>query len=334
MNISKDEWINKILVKYEIKNPHVPKSEIDHVIEWLNKTSEKITLKMSFEQALVKANKWTEQLNKKNPNNLTPGNTELVIPLENGYKFVHLKDQNSKDWEGYYMSHCVASYTEHDGIYSLRDANDMPHCTIEIRKNFINQIKGRNNGPIKPFLFNYILKFLEHFNYEVSEREIENLGYEFLDEECFKILKNFYTGLKMVYINDKPYVYCHNKITLVKDHNYQDSDLFIFFMRKGDIDNIDYLVNNGMDLHIHNEGILKYAIEKGKIKLVKYLLDKGADVNIENGIILTKAILYGNIDVVKYLLDKRAIVLDKHINFARGKEDIIKLLNNIYEKTE
>jgi hypothetical protein len=56
------------------------------------------------------------------------------------------------------MSHCVASYYGRDTvIYSLRDSNNNPHCTIEDG----NQIKGKGNGSVDPKYIDYVVKFLE-----------------------------------------------------------------------------------------------------------------------------------------------------------------------------
>ena len=72
------------------------------------------------------------------------------------------------------MRHCVASYHGNNTeIYSLRDKNNMPHCTMEKDQ----QIKGKGNGSINPKYINYIIAFLEEVGMSVGDNEMKNLGY-------------------------------------------------------------------------------------------------------------------------------------------------------------
>lgn len=59
-------------------------------------------------------------------------------------------------------------------IYSLRDADNMPHCTMERDQ----QIKGKGNGDIHPKYIDYVVRFLEHMDMKVRDSEMEHLGYE------------------------------------------------------------------------------------------------------------------------------------------------------------
>ena len=72
------------------------------------------------------------------------------------------------------MSHCVGGYYGNGKeIYSLRDKDNIPHCTMEKDQ----QIKGKGNGDIHPKYINYVVKFLEHVGMTVGDSEMKHLGY-------------------------------------------------------------------------------------------------------------------------------------------------------------
>ena len=65
---------------------------------------------------------------------------DIALDFKDGFKFVLLKSESAYAREGKIMSHCAASYFGRNSkIYSLRDENNNPHCTIEED----NQIKGK-----------------------------------------------------------------------------------------------------------------------------------------------------------------------------------------------
>src|SRR5262249_15447219 len=111
--------------------------------------------------------------------------------FKDGFKIVQLVGKNAYEREGYLMRHCVASYHgSSKEIYSLRDQDDMPHCTMEKDQ----QIKGKGNGNIHPKYVGYVVKFLEHAGMTVGDSEMRHLGYiniekfkEYLskDTKCF-----------------------------------------------------------------------------------------------------------------------------------------------------
>jgi len=134
-------------------------NEKNHLIEFLvNKYGNKNSINFSYPQCVLKADEWVKELNQKNKNNLNPGKTKVVMDFGN-LKVVRLLDQDSRNWEGSQMKHCVASYTNQDELYSLRDAKDTPHCTIEVKEKSVGQIKGKANGAVKPEYIAPVLKF-------------------------------------------------------------------------------------------------------------------------------------------------------------------------------
>ena len=102
------------------------------------------------------------------------------------------------------MRHCVASYYGNSAvIYSLRDAENMPHCTMEKG----SQVKGKGNGSIHPKYVGYIVAFLEEIGMTVGDNEIQDLGYF----NAEKIKKDLHKDTKFF-----------NKIYLHEDEKLKD----------------------------------------------------------------------------------------------------------------
>ena len=74
------------------------------------------------------------------------------------------------------------------------------------------------------------------------------------------------------------------------------------------IDNIQFLVEQGADIHACDDLALRWAAMNGHLELVKYLVEQGANVNIEGDSVLYNAAQNGHLDVVKYLVENGANV--------------------------
>ena len=167
-------WLNSTLKNYLEK--HDPKTEeVEHLIDYLSQNEIPKIQHMSYEDGVKKADKWTKKLQKQAEKiKELPEDTELVHDFKDGFKIVKLVGKNAYDREGYLMRNCVASYfgngTE---IYSLRDKNNNPHCTMEKDR----QVKGKGNGDIHPKYISYVVKFLEITGMTVGDSEMSHLGY-------------------------------------------------------------------------------------------------------------------------------------------------------------
>jgi hypothetical protein len=187
-------WIEHNLSNY-LQNRALTVSEVEHIIDWMIMTDQKKLKKMSYEQAKIKAEKWNKTQQKKG-NNIEelPEDVEVILDFKDGFKIVKLIGENAYKREGFLMSHCVGSYFGNGKeVYSLRDKNNMPHCTIEKDQ----QIKGKGNGEIHPNYIDYVVKFLESIGMEVRDSGMLNLGYinaeylvEYMNRETQKKLYN------------------------------------------------------------------------------------------------------------------------------------------------
>ncbi|OQB05611.1 MAG: hypothetical protein BWY19_00946 [bacterium ADurb.Bin212] len=220
-------WIDHNLENHLEKHQE-DQTEIEHIIDFLISDKCPVRLdKVSYKQAKEKTDLWVKELNKQAEKIVESDNdTEIVLDFKDGFKFVKLVGKNAFDREGLLMSSCVASYYGRDtNIYSLRDKENKPHCTIEENQ----QIKGKGNSSIHPKYIKYVVEFLEFLGMEVSDNEMANLGYvnisDVKDKEAvFTDLfrkKYFYKGNKILDKEGKEY---HN-MTLWDKFNIFDLDL-------------------------------------------------------------------------------------------------------------
>ncbi len=244
------EWVKINLKNYLSKNQE-NQSEIEHIIDYLNsEDSPKRINKMSYKDALLNTNKWVKKLTRQGREiKESKSDTEIVLKLENGFKWVKLKGKNAFKREGFLMRHCVSSYYGKDvEVYSLRDNKNNPHCTVEKDK----QIKGKGNGNIHPRYVDYVVKFLEFTGMTIGDNEMLNLGYiniDLIKEDLSKDdIKKSYKGKY-----------------LPKDHEFRDSCNEVFwsldFMSIMPI--IDIEMNINIPLKLIGLGV-KYLLSKIK----------------------------------------------------------------------
>jgi len=219
------QWIKSNLVNY-LKTTEANQGEIEHIIDYFharkeayeNKGKSFNLKKMSYKQAKDLAEKWIKTLKKKGRDIVeTEVDTETVLDFKNGIRLVRLVGASAFKREGHLMSHCVASYYGKNDIevYSLRDAKNNPHCTIEIVKNkdSINQIKGKGNGSIHPKYIKYVIKILKYFNKDVRKSELTHLGYDEINDNLFGFLLHKFPRIKYITYQNSNFIYRYQKVT-------------------------------------------------------------------------------------------------------------------------
>lgn len=213
-------WITRNLNNYLKKNEE-NQSEIEHIIDFLQSDMAPVRLrKMSYVQAKTSAEKWNNLLKKRGATiQETESDVKTFIKLTSGYRFVQLLGENAFKREGALMSHCVSSYfgKTNTKVYSLRDPQNNPHCTIEVVGNNdqIQQIKGKGNGSIHPNYIGKVLIFLKKLNIPVRDSELQNLGYiniNDVDSELLKYMKTKFKGAKFKKLGGKEYFYLNSKL--------------------------------------------------------------------------------------------------------------------------
>ena len=176
-------WVSHNLANHLKDNPEV-QDEIEHIIDYFASDAAPKRLRgMSYAEAKANTEKWNATLQKKGANiKEKPEDTETVLDFKDGFRVVKLIGKVAFEREGFLMRHCSASYfnKKDTEVYSLRDSENMPHCTMEKNK----QVKGKGNGNIHPKYVGYVVKFLEHIGMAVGDNEMEHLGY--INVEKFK----------------------------------------------------------------------------------------------------------------------------------------------------
>jgi len=127
---------------------------------------------------------------------------EVVYKFDNGFTIVDVNTENDLGVEGDKMGHCVGSYCDdvasgRTTIYSLRDARNEPHATIEIlptlplgrsrSRGKVEQIKGKGNAaPVEKYrpMIKQWLQTTE-FEYENSPDYLNILSEEEVKERLF-----------------------------------------------------------------------------------------------------------------------------------------------------
>jgi len=208
-------YISTTIAAWLRKHPETPQGEVEHVLDYLESAKAPPRfLKMPYTVAKEQSKKWVEQQNKKSGGIVeTDEDTKIImISKKTGMRFVQLIGEAAFKREGLLMSHCVASYYGKSGtkVYSLRDSNNNPHCTIEVTgESQVQQIKGKGNGSIHPNYIKYVLKILKYFKMPVRDSELSNLGYNYYSPEYMAYFDQCYKDYKYITFNNKKYVYAH-----------------------------------------------------------------------------------------------------------------------------
>lgn len=210
-------WIQTVLIAY-LKKESENQGEIEHIIDYLNSPqAPKRLVRMSYDQAKASTDKWLKAMVKRGDNIIeTDEDVKIILKSKStGYRLVKLIGENAFKREGFLMKHCVASYANKTDteVYSLRDSNNNPHCTIEVQQKNgqIAQIKGKGNGPIHPNYIRYVLKILKYFKMEIRDSEMQNLGYFLPSDGLRSFIDSNFQEFQYISFQSKKYVYQKSK---------------------------------------------------------------------------------------------------------------------------
>lgn len=173
------------LFKFEPRTPRseVLQMELRQVIDWLDTVPEwdrhlRRIDRMSLTDALSLSRRWHHQLLNLTANADDPDVAEEVAvlrELEGGVRIVELRGPVALLREGNLMGHCVGGRGYVDAvrrnlarIISIRDADNKPHVTIEVRGNAALQIKGKGNYPPVERWAVYVRPFVKEHNWKVG----------------------------------------------------------------------------------------------------------------------------------------------------------------------
>jgi hypothetical protein len=175
-----DNWLDNHVSAYLNKGKDIVHTELEHVIDFLkSEDSPSRITRLGYLDSVKMSKKWQDDLNNKKIKKELVGDVKIIIKEKN-YTWVKLKTKESFNREGKLMQHCVSSYygREDLDIYSLRDVNNEPHCTIEVRRvsNTINQVKGKQNSQVVGKYHKAVINFVNSTGCKVSHYDLKNYG--------------------------------------------------------------------------------------------------------------------------------------------------------------
>lgn len=219
-------YIDTVIAAAATKDTSIQQGEIEHILDFLTSKDAPTRLrKMAYTDALRLSKQWVERMKKKAGGVVeTEADTKILKNYRSsGMKWVKLVGEAAFKREGALMSHCVANYfgKENTHIYSLRDSEGTPHCTIEVQGDkleSVNQIKGKGNGPIHPKYIKHVLDILlKKFKLPIRDSELSNLGY-ILDSEIMGMMDKDGIEYQFALIQGKKYLYKYTALKYPKGY--------------------------------------------------------------------------------------------------------------------
>ena len=139
------------------------------------------------------------------------------------------------------------------------------------------------------------------------------------NNEYRDFLKKNVNGLLMLSINLsnendllKIAKYLHeNGADITVENNY----VIRWVSHNGHLEVVKYLHTNGINITVENNIAVRWASQKGHLEVVKYLHTNGADITAVNNYAIICASHYGHLEVVKYLHENGAYITAEN-NYA------------------
>jgi hypothetical protein len=331
-------WISQAINRgdtlYKVSFPPQLDAQINHIIdyfEYVLTTEDEIPnnlylrdlSRISYQDAFDKAELWTHWLSKrKSLDTDDPDEGEFeVLKLSDGFSIYQVVSPSALNREGSKerMYHCVGSYAKEvasnkSKIYSLRDRNNCPYCTLELVGKQIEQIKGYHDGKVEPRYRKYVVDFL-------------NYGLE----------KNWFNRIKgLRYIDAILYNGIVYKEEDAPDEYKARIELLISSKRE-DIVGIRNSLDRVADVNIADSSgwtPLHYASRIGYTEIVELLLNRYADPNLVANSGMTALHVASNKDIAALLLKHNADpdLADNNgwtpLGYAStiGRKDIVEIL--------
>lgn len=129
-------------------------------VESLVVSGRRVGAELTFDRAVTEGTRLREQLAVEKARQERPEDKKLVHRYSNGFAWWSLLTQRALQNESLHMNHCVGNFggdyyfrkiqSGSTQILSLRDAEDIPHVTLELEDQYLRQCKGNSNGEVGP----------------------------------------------------------------------------------------------------------------------------------------------------------------------------------------
>lgn len=206
------KWmLNKDLKKdeiYLIKFTNADKKTFQTWIEYLNSVPENKDLsRIAISDLEDAVEEWEEsQVTRERK-------IKIIHEYPDGYKWVNVYGLFSLDRESTLMQNCVRQffpnvYKKEMAIYSLRDPNNRPHCTLAIDHHIVTEIRGKNNKCPKEKYVKYVEDFLnkKYVRYKgISHIDLMDAGLLYQDKKIYSFYdlpENFVAKPKKLFLPD------------------------------------------------------------------------------------------------------------------------------------
>lgn len=236
-----NSWESPLITKFKTKYPNEDWNLL-HDFLYAHPKFKPVKIKFLRQQAFA----WIKQQYPP-----TAGVTQDVYVFSNGFKIVKLIDPDSKNWEAFHMRSCVGDLKENDNLFSLRDLQNKPHCTLEIESipnqfnqnvKELKQVKGAVNSVVSPKYTHYILEFLAAQS--IMFFELNNLGYQELTSPELSALESHANKPAIRYFNSKPYLHIFTPIKFKTTYKDYSEKFLNFCLVSKNISGIKQLLNN------------------------------------------------------------------------------------------
>lgn len=171
------------------------------------------------------------------------------------------------------------------------------------------------NKSISPNKIKLVAYFLGIFGYEPKFNTIiEKFILDLIDRYCYheledlyelypKILEYNFTTNPMLYSLEKthrlfPFFLKYYDVNTTNNHG--ESPLIIA-SKKGQIESVNFLIQNGADIHVKDDAALRYAAQNGYVNIVRLLLFNGANYLARDGDARKRAEINGRREILEIL---------------------------------
>tara|TARA_R100000951_G_scaffold111396_2_gene110374 strand:- start:30400 stop:31857 length:1458 start_codon:yes stop_codon:yes gene_type:complete len=197
------EWMRGTKAFFSLAPQDV--QQLQHVADWLKWEDREGDLnkamRADWKTMLVKAGEWVEEINKREMAAEDAANLRKWMEWPDGFSIMELQGDACLSREGKLMGHCVGGGGYEGGattILSLRDKNNNPHVTFELRAGepdsdggdegwgedeygydeprgdandiYIVQVQGKGNEPPHKKYHKYVVDFIKKYpDYSVEE---------------------------------------------------------------------------------------------------------------------------------------------------------------------
>ena len=84
--------------------------------------------------------------------------------------------------------------------------------------------------------------------------------------------------------------------------------------KNGNLEEVQNLINNGANIHMHQEGPLRWACARGHLEIVQFLVNNGSYIHFRKDLPLYWAVSGNHLEVVTFLVESGA-----NINAKQGR---------------